>query len=138
MKLVDVYIHTASDKMFVYSHPGDKLVAIVYYSSLTENGESVAKQVALQVAAMNPDYLSLDTVPVDVKEKVKKDLEADVLASGKPADMVEKIVAGKFDKAFAENVLTEQSAIWDDSKRVKDACEGNITLTSFHRIAVGS
>lgn len=132
-----MYVHTTDKNVFVYSHPGDKIVSIVYYSPVEgdSDSETVAKQVALQIAAMNPDYLSLETVPADVKEKVKAELAAEVAASGKPVDMVEKIVAGKFDKAFADSVLLEQAAIWDDSQKVKDAAKA-INIVDFVRIAI--
>lgn len=137
-KLADVYIHAIPEKAFVYTHPGDKIVSVVYYSANDEaNAEQAAKQTALQIAAMNPDYLSLETVPAEEKDKIRAQLTEEVAASGKPADMVEKIVAGKFDKAFADSVLMEQAAIWDDSQKVKDATKA-INVTDFVRIAIGA
>ena len=136
-KLADVYLHTTDKNIYVYTHPGDKIVSILYYSSLAENAESIAKQVALQIAAMNPDYLSLDTIPSEVKEKLLAELTEEVKASGKPADMIEKIVAGKFEKAFADSVLLEQPAIWDDSQKIKDASKA-IEIASFTRMAIGA
>lgn len=136
-KLADAYIHTA-DNVYVYTHPGDKIVAIVDYKPLNDKAETAAKQVALQIAAMNPEYLSVETVDQDKKDMLKEQFVAEVAASGKPADIVEKIVAGKLDKAFAENVLLEQSAIWDDSKKVKEATQGQAEITGFVRIAIGS
>ena len=136
-KLADVYLHTTDKNIYVYTHPGDKIVSIVYYSSLAENAESIAKQVALQIAAMNPDYLSLETIPSEVKEKLLAELTEEVKASGKPADMIEKIVAGKFEKAFADSVLLEQPAIWDDSQKIKDASKA-IEIAAFARMAIGA
>lgn len=69
---------------------------------------------------MNPEFLSVDTIPAEQRDALKAELTAEVVASGKPADIADKIVAGKLDKAFAENVLLEQQAIWDDSKKVKE------------------
>jgi elongation factor Ts len=106
--------------VFVYTHPGDKIVAIVDYAPQGDNAEGVAKQTALQIAAMNPEFLSVDSVPADARDALKVQFTEEVAASGKPADIVEKIVTGKLDKSFAENVLLEQPAIWDDSKKVKD------------------
>lgn len=136
-KLADVYIHDIPVKAFVYTHPGDKIVSIVYYSSDDVNAETTAKQVALQVAAMNPDYLSLDAVPAEAKDEIKKQLTEEVAASGKPADIVEKIVAGKFEKAFEDTVLLEQPAIRNDSQKVKEAAS-TITISEFARISIGS
>jgi elongation factor Ts len=135
-RLADVYIHTAPSKVYVYSHPGDKLVAFLYYTPTGDNADMIAKQAALQIAAMNPEYLSTDTIPAEQKDALKAQFAEEVAASGKPAEIVEKIVAGKLDKAFAENVLLEQSAIWDDSKKVKDFANGQAEFTSFVRMAI--
>lgn len=136
-KLADIYVHTTDKKVYVYTHPGDKIVSIVYYSPLAENAENIAKQVALQIAAMNPEYLSMETIPSEAKEKLKAELTEEVKASGKPADMIEKIVEGKFEKAFADSVLLEQPAIWDDSQKIKDASKA-IEIASFTRMAIGA
>lgn len=69
---------------------------------------------------MNPEFLSVDTIPSAKRDELKAQFVAEVASSGKPADIIEKMVTGKLDKAFAENVLLEQPAIWDDSKKVKD------------------
>ncbi|MBP6085850.1 translation elongation factor Ts [Patescibacteria group bacterium] len=136
-RLAQVYIHTAPSSVCVYSHPGDKLVAIVDYAPVGANGEAVARQTALQIAAMNPDYLSVESVPAATRDALKEQFVAEVAASGKPAEIVEKIVAGKLEKAFAENVLLEQAAIWDDSKKVKEQTAGQADITHFVRIAIG-
>ena len=117
--------------MIVYTHPGDKLVAVLYYTPSGDNADAIAKQAALQIAAMNPEFLSVDTIPAEQRDALKAQLVAEVAASGKPAEIIEKMVSGKLDKAFAENVLLEQPAIWDDSKKVKDFANGQADLTSF-------
>lgn len=137
IKLANVYIHNAPHA-YAYSHPGDKLVAIVYYTPISEQAEQVAKQAALQIAAMNPEYLSVEGIPADTRKALADEFSAEVAASGKPADIVDKIVAGKLDKAFAENVLLEQSAIWDDSKKVKESLAGHADITDFVRLAIGA
>jgi elongation factor Ts len=137
IKLLDVYINTAPHA-YVYSHPGDKIVAIVYYTPISEQAETLAKQTALQIAAMNPDYLSKESIPADIKQAAIDAATAEMAGSNKPADMIEKIVTGKVDKAFSENVLMEQSAIWDDSKKVKDCIANHATITSFVRMTVGA
>lgn len=135
-KLAQVYIHTAPSKVIVYTHPGDKLVAVLYYTPSGDNADAIAKQAALQIAAMNPEFLSVDTIPTEQRDALKAQLVAEVAASGKPAEIIEKMVSGKLDKAFAENVLLEQPAIWDDSKKVKDFANGQADLTSFVRISI--
>lgn len=134
IKLVDAFIR--EENAFVYSHPGDKIVAIVYYKSLGDKAEDVAKNVALQIAAMNPEFLSMDSVPADKVAAAKETISAEVAASGKPAEIIEKIVAGRLDKEFSDFVLLEQSAIWDDSKKVKEFVAGNLEISDFQRFAI--
>ncbi len=137
IKFADVYIHNATNNVFAYAHPGDKLVAILFYTAISDKAEQIAKNAALQIAAMNPEFLSVNDISADKRAELHAQLAEEVAASGKPADMVEKIVAGKLDKVFAEDVLLEQQAIWDDSKKVKEFTEGNATLESFVRLSIG-
>ena len=58
-------LHITSENAYAYSHPGDKVVSLVYYNG----DEAVAKELALQVAALDPDYLTFDDVPAEEKEK---------------------------------------------------------------------
>ena len=118
LRLVDVYVNTAN--AYVYNHPGNKVVSVVYYDGTGDAAETAAKEVALQVAAMNPTYLSIDDVPATEKEAAVAGERDALIASGKPADMVEKILAGKMQKALSEYVLLEQEFIRDGSKKVKE------------------
>lgn len=134
VKLADAFIRSA--KAFVYAHPGDKIVAVVYYQGTGDDAETVAKNVALQIAAMNPDYMSMDHVPAEKVQEVKDAISAELASSGKPADIIEKIVAGRIDKEFSDNVLFEQAAIWDDSKKVKEHIHGKIEINDYKRFAI--
>lgn len=134
VKLADAFIRT--ENAVVYAHPGDKIAAVVYYKGLAVDAETVAKSVALQIAAMNPDYLSMASVPAAKIAEVKETIAADLASSGKPADIIEKIVAGRLDKEFADYVLLEQSAIWDDSKKVKDFTNGHLDIIDYKRFAI--
>lgn len=134
IKLTDAFIRT--ENAFVYSHPGDKIVAVVYYNGDGEAAEAVAKNVALQIAAMNPQFLSMDNVPTEQVNTAKETISAELASSGKPADIIEKIVAGRLDKEFADFVLLEQSAIWDDSKKVKEFVNGKLDIIDFKRFAI--
>lgn len=103
-----------------------------------------AHQMAMQIAAMSPKYPSLEDVPADEMEAKKKELlESDAL-KGKPGDIAEKIVEGQLKKHFAEQVLTEQAYVLDDSMtvggRIKEqiAKSGeNIRISQFKRIELG-
>ena len=103
-----------------------------------------AHQMAMQIAAMNPTYSTMEDVPADVMEAKRKELlDSDALKS-KPAEMAEKIVEGQVKKHFAEQVLSEQTFILDDSmtvgERIKQqiAKNGeNIRVSQFKRIELG-
>lgn len=103
-----------------------------------------AHQMAMQVAAFSPKYATIEDIPADVYEAKKNELlESDAL-KGKPAEIADKIVEGQLKKHFAEQVLTEQPYVLDDSKtvdeRIKEqiALSGeNIRISQFKRIELG-
>ncbi len=103
-----------------------------------------AHQMAMQIAAMAPKYSTVEDIPAEEYEAKKKELlESDSLKD-KPAEMAEKIVEGQLKKHFAEQVLSEQVFVLDDSKtvgeRIKEqiALNGeNIRVSQFKRIELG-
>jgi elongation factor Ts len=96
----------------------------------------LAKDVALQVAAMNPQYVSLESVPSAEKDLFLSTAKQELATSGKPADMIETIAMGKFMKHYADLVLLEQSSIKDDSKKVRDLVHGRLHITQIKRYAI--
>jgi elongation factor Ts len=74
-KLDDIVV--SSKNAYVYNHPGNKVAAIIYYNG----DENVAKELALQVAAMNPEYLSFDSVPQDYRNELLKKFSAEMADS---------------------------------------------------------
>jgi len=120
-----------TDQLFGYNHPGNKVASVVYYTG----DENVAKEVALQVAAMNPSYLTADEIPASEKEALKAKFTQELKDAGKPEAMIENIVKGKLDKAFADDILLEQESIRDASKKVKELL-GETTITRFIRFAI--
>ncbi|MGI5858485.1 MAG: translation elongation factor Ts [Tepidanaerobacteraceae bacterium] len=106
--------------------------------------KSFAKDIAMQVAASNPKYLSRDNVPLEVIEKEREILKIQALNEGKPEKIVEKIVDGRIEKYYEENCLLEQPFIKDPDKNVsqlimeKIAIIGeNITISRFARFERG-
>ena len=121
-----------SENVYVYSHAGDKVVSVVVFSG----DEATAKELALQVAALNPEFLTLDEVPADQKEKLAAEFTEELKAAGKPEAMIPNIVKGKVDKAFADNVLFEQEYIRDGSKKIKDILPAGFEVSKFYRFTV--
>lgn len=134
LRLVDVYVNNT--QAYVYNHPGNKVVSVIYYTGEGDAVEGAAKEVALQVAAMDPTYLSIDDVPAAEKDAVVAGERDALLASGKPADMVEKILAGKMQKALSEVVLLEQESIRDAAKKVKEVLPSWMEVTKYIRWSI--
>ena len=106
-----------------YIHDGS-IGAMVLVSSETDfvakNPDFVAfaREIAMQVTATDPKYVSMEEIPAEAKNAAVAVFEKEI--QGKPADMQEKIMEGKISSYFREQVLLEQSAIKDESKMVKD------------------
>lgn len=129
----------AADTVIAYNHPGNQVASLV---GLNKAGESVAeagRDVAMQIAAMNPVGLNKESVSQEVIDKeieIGKDLARQ---EGKPEEMLEKIAMGKLNKFFKENTLLEQAYIKDNKQSVQkylDSVESGLTVTAFHRYSL--
>lgn len=103
-----------------------------------------AHQIAMQIAAMNPSYSTMEDIPAEVLEVKKTELLESESLKSKPAEMRDQIVEGQLKKHFAEQVLSEQAFVLDDTKtvgeRIKEqiALSGeNIRISQFRRIELG-
>ncbi len=133
--VVDAYIHDGRLGAIVELNCETSFVA------KTDEFRSLAHQIAMQVASMNPLYVSEADIPADVKEAKLKELEANFKG---PEKMKDQILEGQFKKAFAEKVLLSQPYILDDSKTVEQFIKEsiaktgeNITVKQFKRIELG-
>ncbi|MFW6209921.1 MAG: elongation factor Ts [Patescibacteria group bacterium] len=130
-----------------YVHNTNQVAALVLLASETDfvsqNEEFVtlARDIAMQVAATNPVYVSRDQVPETVIAKARDVFAAEV--TDKPADMQEKILAGKLDAYFRDQILMEQPFIKDDSQTVAELINGavqkfgeNVSIVEFSRLSV--
>ena len=102
------------------------------------------KDIAMQIAAVNPGYLNTESVPNDVLEKEKSILKEQVLNEGKPEPIVEKIVMGKMNKFYKENCLLEQVFVKDNNltvkqylKNISKSVNSDISLLDFVRYEKG-
>jgi elongation factor Ts len=104
-----------------------------------ENGnDELIKDVAMHIAASNPLCVSEDEVPAEVLEKEKEILRAQALESGKPADIVEKMLTGRIRKYLAEITLLGQSFVKDPDKTVETLlADAGATVKRFVRYEVG-
>lgn len=136
--IIDSYVH--SDRIGVVVEVNCETDFVARLPEFRE----FAHQMAMQVAAMNPIYPTMEDVPADIVEAKKAELMASEALKDKPADIAEKIVEGQLKKHFAEQVLTEQSYVLDDSitvgERIKQqiAKHGeNLRVSQFKRIELG-
>jgi len=123
-------------QVVAYNHPGNQIATIV---GLNGNAEDEGKQVAMQVAAMNPIALDKDSIPEDV---VARELEVGkelAIQEGKPAEMAEKIAMGRLNKFFKESTLLNQAFIRDNKKSVQQFLKEtspDLSVTDFKRISL--
>ena len=100
--------------------------------------EELARGLAMHVAAMNPPYISPAHVPADFVAREKEIALAQVKDSGKPAEILEKMISGKIAKTLAEISLTGQPYVLDTNQTVEAALKaGGAEVVSFVRLAVG-
>lgn len=103
-----------------YIHGGGRIGVMVYLTcEKTEGLEELAKDIAMQVAAANPQYLTRDEVPADVLAREKEIYKTQAMSDGKPENIAEKMVAGKVEKFYKEVCLMEQLWIRDGDYTIK-------------------
>ena len=138
---VSEYVRMTGEAVVPYIHAGSKLGVLVSLKGV--NGKDVTeagKDVGMQIAAMNP--VSVDEKSVD-KSVIEKELEiakAQILAEGKPENMVEKIAQGKLQKFYKENTLVHQIFVKDNTKTVAqylDSVTKGLVVAEFKRVAIG-
>ncbi len=134
---------------YIHSSLADNLgkigVLVALESSANEDTlQAIGKQIAMHVAAASPQYLSKEEVSSDVLDRERSVLKEQAIASGKPADIAEKMVEGRIRKFFEEICLVEQAFIMDTDKTVSQAIEeaakeagAEIKLTGFVRMQLG-
>ena len=125
---------SANGGQAAYLH-GSKIGVIV---ELTQNDPALGKDIAMHIAAAKPEFVSDDQVPAELIAKEKEIFSAQALESGKPAEIVEKMVGGRINKFLAEVTLLGQPFIKDDSQTIAKllAANGN-AVTRFTRFEVG-
>jgi len=133
--IIDSYIHDGRLGAIVEVNCETSFVA------KTDEFKDLAHKIAMQVASMNPAYVSLEDIPADVMEAKKKEFEANFHG---PENMKDQIIEGQIKKAFSDKVLMEQPYILDDTKTVaqfiKEAIAKtgeNITIRQFKRLELG-
>jgi len=131
VKLSDVV--SWDELSYVYNHPGNNVASLVYY---TGEDTGSAKEVALQVAAMNPTYCSVDDVDKEYYNELVNKFTSEMENSWKPADIIDMIVKGKVSKELSGIVLLEQPFIRDGAKKVKDILSDGFDVVGYLRMSI--
>lgn len=128
------------EKVIAYIHGNYRLGVLVALSVDIANAEEVGKDVAMQIAAMNPVALDKDGVDARTIEREMEIAKEQIRAEGKPEEMVEKIAAGKLNKFYKESTLLNQEFVKDASKTIAqylDSVQKGLTVTQFKRAQLG-
>jgi len=129
------------EKIVPYIHAGNKLGVLVALSNISSvDYISVGKDVAMQIAAMNPIAINSDQVDQSVVDKEIEIGKDQALKEGKPEQIIEKIAQGKLQKFFKENTLLNQSFVKDNSLTVKSyiaTFSSELSVDKFIRISIG-
>jgi len=133
-----------------YIHMGGKIGVLVEvncesdFVARTDQFAALVKEIAMHVAAADPKYVRRDDVPTDALEKEREIYRAQFAQSGKPANVIDKIVEGKLDSYYEQVVLLDQKFIRDDKVKVSQIIADatakmgeNITISRFARFKVG-
>lgn len=136
--VIDSYVHSGRIGVVVELNCETDFVARL------DDFKKLAHEIAMQVAAMSPKYVTEAEIPAEEMERVRQEAMERVKTEGKPADIAEKIVEGQVKKHFVEQVLMSQTFILDDKKSVEQYVKENIAklgenivIRQFKRIELG-
>ncbi|RAK11115.1 translation elongation factor Ts (EF-Ts) [Halanaerobium saccharolyticum] len=125
--------------LFGYIHMGGKIGVLVEFANeFTEEKAQAAKDVAMHIAAINPEFLDRDSVDSESIEKEKKIYKEQMLNEGKPEHILDQIVEGKINKYYTQVCLLEQPFVRDDDKTVAEIlAENDMEVKQFTRFEIG-
>lgn len=125
----------SADHTGVYLHSNKKIACV---TSLRGGNDEAAKNIAMHIAATDPLAISPNDIPIEILEKEKEIFEAQSADSGKPKDIVVKMVEGKVKKFLSEVSLTEQDFVKDPGVKIKSLLDkNNAQVIQFKRFEVG-
>ncbi|MBJ7428738.1 MAG: elongation factor Ts, partial [Bacteroidia bacterium] len=135
------YVIMEGNNIVPYIHGANRLGVLVSLTNApSEASLAAGKDVAMQIAAMNPIAVDKDGVDATIVEREIQIGKEQAAAEGKPEAMLEKIAQGKLSKFYKENTLLNQEFVKDSSKTISqmlDGVEKGLTVTSFKRVALG-
>lgn len=138
---ISEFVRMTGEAVVPYIHAGSKLGVLVSLKGV--NGTDVSdagKDVGMQIAAMNPVALDENSVDKSIIEKELEIAKAQIIAEGKPENMVEKIAEGKLKRFYKDNTLVHQPFVKDNSKTVAQYLDGvtkGLAVAEFKRVSIG-
>lgn len=131
-----------ASKTFAYNHPGNRLGTIVGFNKdSVETIDQVGKEIAMQIAAMNPVAIDKSDVTQEMIDKEMEIGREQARQEGKPEDMLDKIAQGKLNKFFKESTLLNQEFVRDTKKTVAQyltETDKELKVTAFVRLMLGA
>ncbi|MCS7074630.1 MAG: translation elongation factor Ts [Bacteroidia bacterium] len=140
---VSKYGKLSGEAVVSYIHAGARIGVLVAFSGIegVSNIETVGRDVAMQIASMNPIAIDKDTVDASIVQKEIEIGKEQARQEGKPEAMLEKIAIGKLGKFYKENTLVEQDFVKDPTKTIAQYLKengANLKVTSFMRFELGA
>lgn len=138
---VSTYETLTAPKVVAYIHAGNRIGVLVGLSADGEGVEDAGRDVAMQIAAMNPAAVDKDDVDQATVDRELEIAREQIRAEGKPEAMLDKIAQGKLNKFYKENTLLNQEFVKDSSKSVRqmlDEVQKGLSITAFRRKMLGS
>jgi elongation factor Ts len=133
-----------------YIHLGGKVGVLVEvncetdFVARTDDFQTLARELAMHIAAADPRYVKREEIPADVLEKEREIYRAQFAGSGKPANVIEKIVEGKLESYYAQACLLDQPSVRDPNVSIKQMVAGataktgeNVNIARFVRFKLG-
>ncbi len=134
-------VYETSGKIETYIHMGGKVGVMVEAQDVKEGAEETLHDIALQIAASKPGYVTREEVPAEVVAKEKEimlvQMQNDEKNAKKPKEILEKIVTGKLGKFYSEACLMDQPFVKDDSQTVAQVIGSKFKVTRFVRYEMG-
>lgn len=138
---ISKYVVVEGEKVVAYIHGNFRLAVLVGLSANVAGADEAGKDVAMQIAAMNPVAIDKDGVDATTIERELEIAKEQIRAEGKPEEMVEKISLGKLNKFYKDSTLLNQEFVKDPSKSVAQflsTVDKGLTVTAFKRVALGA
>ncbi len=129
-------VSLSAENVIAYNHPGNKTATIVGLNQASEDANTAGKNVAMQIAAMNPVALNADSVSDEIKARELEIGREQARKEGKPEQIIEKIAEGKLHKYYKENTLLNQQYFVDNKLSVDQYLKSvnkELTVTDFKR-----